>query len=241
MENSDHKANGVQTMTEALEKSLNTGAIFAMRKIGPDMFSDYVKKFGFGEKTGLESSGESKGDIKSLLNKNFHELYAAQASFGQGISVTPLQIVSAFSAIANSGILMKPYLVKEIIKPDGSKIETQPKMIRRVISEKAATMLGSMMVNVVENGHGQRAGVKGYYVGGKTGTAQVARKDGRGYEENINIGSFGGFAPVADPKFVMLVRIDRPRNVEWAESSAAPVFGELAEYMLSYWQIAKER
>lgn len=241
MENSDHKANGTQTMTQVLEKSLNTGAIFAMRKIGPDLFSDYVKKFGFGEKTGFESTGESKGDIKNLITKPARELYAATASFGQGLAVTPLQMISAFSVIANNGILMKPYLVKEIIKPDGAKIEIQPKIIKRVISEKAATLLGGMMVNVVENGHGKRAAVKGYWVGGKTGTAQVARKDGRGYEANVNIGSFGGFAPVDDPKFVMLARIDRPRNVEWAESSAAPLFGELAEYMLNYWQVPKER
>ena len=239
MENSDHKANGAQTMTQVLEKSLNTGAIFVMRKIGPDLFSDYVKEFGFGEKTGLELTGESKGDIKNLMTKPVHELYAATASFGQGLSVTPIQMVSVFSAIANNGILMKPYLVKEIIKPDGAKIETSPKVIRRVISEKAATILGGMMVNVVENGHGKKAAVKGYYVGGKTGTAQVAKKGG--YEDNINIGSFGGFAPIDDPKFVMLVRIDRPRNVEWAESSAAPLFGQLAEYMLNYWQIPKER
>ncbi|KKR91781.1 MAG: Peptidoglycan glycosyltransferase [Parcubacteria group bacterium GW2011_GWC2_42_12] len=239
MENSDHKANGAQTMTQVLEKSLNTGAIFVMRKIGPDLFADYVKEFGFGEKTGLELTGESKGDIKNLMTKPVHELYAATASFGQGLSVTPIQMVSVFSAIANNGILMKPYLVKEIIKPDGAKIETSPKVIRRVISEKAATILGGMMVNVVENGHGKKAAVKGYYVGGKTGTAQVAKKGG--YEDNINIGSFGGFAPIDDPKFVMLVRIDRPRNVEWAESSAAPLFGQLAEYMLNYWQIPKER
>ncbi len=241
IENSDHKTNGVQTMTQVLEKSLNTGAIFAMNQIGPDLFSDYVKKFGFGEKTGFESEGESKGDIKSLIKKPVGEIYAATASFGQGLAVTPLQMASAFSAIANNGILMKPYIVKEIIKPDGTKIVTKPEMIRRVISEKAATLLGGMMVNVVENGHGQKAGVKGYFVGGKTGTAQIPKKNGRGYEVNAHIGSFGGFAPTDDPRFVMLVRIDHPRDVEWAESSAAPLFGEIAEYMLNYWQIPKER
>jgi cell division protein FtsI/penicillin-binding protein 2 len=241
IENSDHQANGQQTMTQVLEKSLNTGAIFVMRKIGPDLFSDYVKKFGFGEKTGFESVGESKGDIKSLFKKSAGELYAATASFGQGLAVTPLQMVTAFAAIANNGVLMKPYVVKEIIKPDGSKIITQPRVIRRVISEKAATLLAGMMVNVVENGHGKKAAVKGYWVGGKTGTAQVARRDGHGYEPNAHIGSFGGFAPVDDPKFVMLVRIDQPRDVQWAESSAAPLFGQLAEFMLNYWQVAKER
>ncbi len=241
IENSDHKANGKQNMTEVLEKSLNTGAIYAMRSIGPDSFADYLKKFGFGEKTGIELGGESKGDIKNLSKKPVGELYAATASFGQGIAVTPLQMVSAFAAIANDGVLMKPYLVKEIVKPDGEKTQTQPAAIGRIISEKASTLLSGMMVNVVENGHGQKAGVKGYYVGGKTGTAQVPRQDGRGYLPGAHIGSFAGFAPVSDPKFVMLVRIDQPRDVEWAESSAAPLFGELAEYMLNYWQVPKER
>ncbi|MFH1255062.1 MAG: penicillin-binding protein 2 [bacterium] len=240
IENSDHKANGIQTMTQILEKSLNTGAIFAMRSIGPDLFSEYVKKFGFGEKTGIELEGENKGDIKNLTKKPVGELYAATASFGQGIAVTPIQMVSAFLALANNGVMMKPYIVKEIIRPDGSKIETKPETIGRVISEKAAAILGGMMVNVVENGHGKKAGVKGYYVAGKTGTAQVPAKDG-GYQAGAHIGSFAGFAPADNPKFVMLVRIDQPRDVEWAESSAAPLFGELAEYMLNYWQVAKVR
>ncbi|MFH0955830.1 MAG: penicillin-binding protein 2 [Candidatus Falkowbacteria bacterium] len=240
IENSDRKANGVQNMRQVLEKSLNTGAIFVMRAIGPDLFSEYVKKFGFGEKTGVELEGESKGDIKNLLKKPTGELYAATASFGQGMAVTPIQMTAAFLALANNGIMMQPYIVKEIIKPDGSKIETKPKVVGRVISEKAATILGGMMVSVVENGHGKLAGVKGYYVAGKTGTAQVPAKSG-GYQAGAHIGSFAGFAPADNPKFVMLVRIDQPRDVEWAESSAAPLFGELAEYMLNYWQVPKER
>jgi len=211
-----------------------------MRSIGPDLFSEYVKKFGFGEKTGIELEGESKGDIKNLVKKPVGELYAATASFGQGMAATPIQIAAAFLTLANNGIMMQPYIVKEIIKPDGAKIETQPKTVGRIISEKAATVLGGMMVNVVENGHGKKAGVKGYYVAGKTGTAQVPAKNG-GYQAGAHIGSFAGFAPASNPKFVMLVRIDQPRDVEWAESSAAPLFGELAEYMLNYWQVPKER
>lgn len=240
IENSDHKANGTQNMTQVLEKSLNTGAIFAMRSIGPDLFSEYVKKFGFGEKTGIELEGENKGDIKNLIKKPVGELYAATASFGQGIAATPIQMAAAFLALANRGVMMQPYIVKEIIRPDGSKIETKPKIIGSVISEKASAIIGGMMVNVVENGHGKKAGVKGYYVAGKTGTAQVPAKDG-GYQAGAHIGSFAGFAPADNPKFVMLVKIDQPRDVEWAESSAAPLFGQLAEYMLNYWQVAKER
>lgn len=242
IENSDKKAHGTVDMATVLEESLNTGAIFAMRQIGPDAFRQYVENFGFGEKTGIEMETEAAGDIKNLTTeKTNKELYAATASFGQGIAVTPLQMVSAFGAIANGGILMKPYVVKEVVKVDGSKTVTTPRQIRRVISEKAATILGGMLVNVVENGHGKKAGVKGYYVSGKTGTAQVPRKDGRGYEASKHIGSFAGFAPAADPRFAMLVRIDNPRDVEWAESSAAPLFGEIAEFLLNYWQVPTER
>ena len=241
IENSDRKAHGVVSMSVVLEQSLNTGAIFAMRQSGPAMFTDYVKNFGFGEKCGIELEGENKGDISNLLQAKNNELYAATVSFGQGIAVTPLQFATAIASIANGGILVKPFIVKEILKSDGSKLDTQPKQIRRVISEKAATILTGMMVNVVERGHGKRAGVKGYYVAGKTGTAQVPRKDKKGYAAGAHIGSFAGFAPADDPRFVMLVRIDQPRDVDWAESSAAPLFGQLAEFMLNYWQVPKER
>lgn len=242
IKNSDKKAYGVVNMNRVLEESLNTGSIFVMRKVGPDNFTEYVKNFGFGEKTGIELEGESAGNINSLTKEKMNkELYAATASFGQGITVTPLQMVSAFGAIANGGMLVKPHLVKEMVNADGQKIETQPKQIRRVISERASMILGGMLVNVVENGHGKRAGVKGYYVAGKTGTAQVSKGQGKGYEENAHIGSFAGFAPANDPAFAMLVRIDNPRDVEWAESSAAPLFGDIAEFLLNYLQIPTER
>lgn len=244
IKNSDKKAHGVVNMVTVLEESLNTGAIFVMQQIGPDKFSEYAKNFGFGEKAGVELEGESKGDISNLLTaktKITKELYAATASFGQGLAVTPLQMVYAFGAIANGGQLMKPYIVKEIVRADGERIATNPQATRRVISEKAAVILGGMLVEVVENGHGKKAGVKGYYVAGKTGTAQIPRSDGRGYISGANIGSFAGFAPASDPKFAMLVRIDRPRNVAWAESSAAPLFGEIADFLLQYYQVPKER
>ncbi len=242
IKNSDLKAHGVIDMNGVLRESLNTGTIFVMRKIGADVFRDYVKNFGFGEKTGIELEGESTGDIKNLVKDKMNkELYAATASFGQGIAVTPLQMINAFAAMANGGILMKPYLVKEVILGDGSRIVTQPKQIRRVISERGAMILSGMLVNVVENGHGKRAGVKGYYVAGKTGTAQIPKKDGRGYEKNAHIGSFAGFAPANNPKFAMLVRLDNPRDVEWAESSAAPLFGEISEFLLHYLQVPTER
>ncbi|MBU0530899.1 penicillin-binding protein 2 [Patescibacteria group bacterium] len=239
IQNSDEQANGEQTMTQVLEKSLNTGVIHAMRETGRDVFRDYIEDFGFGEFTGIQLAGESDGNISSLWEKS--EIYSATAAFGQGITVTPLQLAAAFGAIANGGTLYEPYIVKEILYPDGTYELTESEPVRRVITERSAQMLGAMLVSVVEHGHGQQAGVDGYYVAGKTGTAQVPRKDGRGYDSNVTIGSFAGFAPASDAKFAMVVRMDRPRSVQWAESTAAPVFGELTAFLLQYLKVAPER
>lgn len=233
--NSDGKANGVQNMTEVLDNSLNTGAIFAMRQIGQKIFRQYVEDFGFGTITGIELDQESAGNVKSLYENN--EIYAATGSFGQGISATPLQMVAAYATIANGGALMKPYLVREIERSSGKVEKTEPTKIRQVISERTARLLSGMLVSVVENGHGKKAGVEGYYIAGKTGTAQIPKKDGPGYESGANIGSFVGFGPVEDPRFAMIVRIDRPRDVQFAESSAAPLFGEIAKFILQYYEI----
>ncbi len=233
--NSDLKSHKKQSMINVLEKSLNTGTIFVLGRIGKEKFKKYVENFGFGKSTGIELSPESAGDINSLNLKR--EIYSATASFGQGISVTPLQMVNAFSAIANGGSLMKPYIVKKIVYSNGLEKQTRPKEIRRVISKKSAVLLSGILVSVVENGHGKRAGVPGYYVAGKTGTAQIPKKEGGGYEKDKAIGSFVGFAPVDNPRFAMLVRIDNPKDVVWAESSAAPLFGKLAKFMLNYYQI----
>jgi cell division protein FtsI/penicillin-binding protein 2 len=237
--NSDLKAHGIQTMTQVLDESLNTGVVFALNKMGIEAFRKYVNDFGFGVMTGIELNYEASGNVKSLENKG--EIWGATASFGQGISVTPIQMVSAFGALANNGKLMKPYIIDRMEKNTGEIINTSPKVVQQVISGRAATLLGGMLVSVVENGHGKRAGVSGYYVAGKTGTAQVPKKDGVGYEQDVTIGSFIGFAPVEDPKFVMLTKIDHPRDVIWAESSAAPLFGEIAQYVLNYLRVPPNR
>ncbi len=239
IKNSDGKAHGRQTMIQVLEKSLNTGVIFAMRQVGVENFRNMVNNFGFGSLSGIELPAESAGNIKSIYNSN--EIYLATASFGQGISVTPLQLVTAYAVIANRGILMKPYIVKEIIAPDGSKEVIPPQEIRVVITPSEARTLAGMMVQVVEEGHGKRAGVTGYYVAGKTGTAQVPLKDKSGYDSDKTIGSFVGFAPIDNSSFVMLVKIDNPKDVVFAESTAAPLFGRLAKFLLDYYQIPPER
>jgi cell division protein FtsI/penicillin-binding protein 2 len=238
IKNSDAKAHGIQTMTQALEESLNTGMIFAKETIGNKKFADYVERFGFGKKTGIEVP-EAKGDLSNLngnIKVNYHT-----ATFGQGLSVTPIQMVQAFGAMANGGKMMKPYLVNARITGDGKVEETKPEEVGHPITVQTASTISAMMVNVVENGHGKRAAVKGYYVAGKTGTAQVPKKEGGGYEANNNIGSFAGYAPVEDPRFVMLVRVNHPRTVSFAESTAAPAFGTMAQFLLQYFNVAPTR
>ncbi len=239
IKNSDGKTNGVQTMTQVLEKSLNTGVVYVSRLLGSKKFREYAESFGFGNLTGVELDGEAMGDISSLKKRG--EIWTATASFGQGISVTPLQMLNAFNAIANGGKLMKPYLVEKEVNAFGAVFNIQPKAIRQVISSRTSTLLRGMLAAVVENGHGKKAAVPGYFVGGKTGTAQVSKKEGGGYEENRVIGSFIGFAPADNPVFSMLVKIDNPKAVQWAESSAAPIFGEIAKYLLNYYKVPPER
>jgi cell division protein FtsI/penicillin-binding protein 2 len=131
--------------------------------------------------------------------------------------------------------------VQARVSPDGKSTETKPQALGQVVSSKTASTVSAMLVNVVENGHGKKAKVAGYYVAGKTGTAQVPRKDGKGYEPNNNIGSFIGYAPVENPKFLMLVRINHPRDVQFAESTAAPAWGQIAQFILNYYNVQPTR
>lgn len=234
--NSDFKSHGIQTMTQVLEKSLNTGVIFAMRETGADIFKDYVQKFGFGEPTEAEVTGEAKGDVSSLDKKG--EVYPGTASFGHGISVTPLQILRGFSAIANGGKMMKPYLVDSIVYADGTRVATEPQPVGEPIGPQTATTLSAMLVSVVENGFSSAAGADGYYVGGKTGTALVPGKEG-GYSEDT-IHSFIGFAPVDDPQFSAIVKLDKPKKGRFASYTAAKSFGNIARFVLDYYQIPPE-
>lgn len=243
IKNSDFETaggHGTVDMIGVLEKSLNLGAIFSMETIGSKKFSEYVDNFGFGEKTGIELGAESSGNIKNLGRDKIREIDAATASFGQGIAVTPLQMVMSYAAIANGGILMKPYLVKEIIDADGNKTALIPKPVRRVISQSTSDTVRAMLVKVVDNGHSKLAGVKGYYVGAKTGTAQIPAGNG-GYLENQYIHTLVGMAPADNPRFAMLVKLDRPEGIKFAESTAAPLFGDIAKFLLKYYQIPKQR
>jgi len=215
------------TMTEVLEKSINTGAVFAESQLGHAKFSDYIKKFGIFEKTLIDIAGEVLSSNKEF--KKGYEVSFATASFGQGVEMTPIQLVRAFSIIANGGKLIKPYLVEQESKTSDNNI----------ISSQTASKVTAMLVSVVENGFGKAARIPGYYVAGKTGTAQVSYSalgiNQKGYSDKT-WQSFIGFAPAFNPRFLILVKLNNPAS-KTAEYSAVPVFQELAKYIIDYYQI----
>jgi stage V sporulation protein D (sporulation-specific penicillin-binding protein) len=228
------KAYGRETMTQVLENSDNVAMVWISELLGKDSMSKYLKDFGFGRKSGIELAGESPGDLADV--KKWSDVQRANISFGQGIATTPLQVLVATAAVANDGKLMQPYIVSKSVDFSGKENIIQPKEITQVITIETAKKVTDMMVSVVENGHGKKAQVEGYKVAGKTGTAQVP-KPGGGYYEDRHVGSFAGFAPADDPKFAIIVKLDNPKNVDWAESSAAPTFGEVAKFLLNYMSI----
>lgn len=238
--NADKTAHGIMTMTQVLENSLNTGTIFAMQQIGAQHFKDYIESFAFGELTGIDLVGEKSGDISSMekaVTGTKGEIYAATASYGQGITVTPLQMIMAINTIANGGKLMKPYFVEDIIGSEENSVHYEPQVIRQVISPRAATLVTGMMVSVIENGQAKLAKIPGYYLAGKTGTAEVAEN---GFYGSTNIHSFVGFGPANNPKFTVLIRLDNPQKGSYSSSTAAPTFYRVAKFLLDYYHIAPE-
>lgn len=236
--NYDGKGHGVQTMTQVLEKSLNTGAIFAADKVGRESLHSYFKNFGFNTLTGIELKGEISGDLGNMDTKS--NVAHANASFGQGIAMTPLEAAVGFSSLVNGGKLMKPYIVDKIIKEDGTVEQTYPEEVRTVITPETSAKITSMLVSVVENGFNKKAKVNGYWIGGKTGTAQVSFANKRGYSDKT-IHTFVGFGPAPAPKFLILVKIDEPEGVKYAEYSALPVFNNIAKFLVNYMEIPPDR
>lgn len=233
--NAADRSYGESSMTKVLEKSINTGVVFAERKTGEENFKKYVEAFGFDRPTGIDLAGETSGNI-SNLNEG-REINFATASFGQGIAVTPIEMASAISAIANGGKLMRPYLVDKIVYPDGQEKKTEPSVIRQVVSEQTAAKLTAMLVSTVRNGY-DKIKLKKYFVAGKTGTAQIPSPDGGYSEETIH--SFVGYAPAYDPKFMIFIKMDKPKGITFASDSLSPVFSEMAEYLLNYYEVPPE-
>lgn len=221
------------SIKDVIIHSDNTGMVFVARKLGLDKFYTYLQNFGFGQQTNIDLQDESSPEIRS--KDTWKEVDLATASFGQGIAVTPIQMVSAVSAIANGGYLMEPHVVKDI-KDEKSNFVVKPRVVRQVIKTSTAQMMKEMMVAAVEQGEAKFFRLKGYKIAGKTGTAQIPVAGH--YDPNKTIASFVGFAPADDPKFVMLVRFDEPSASIFGAETAAPTFFEIAKQLFIYYRIA---
>jgi cell division protein FtsI/penicillin-binding protein 2 len=229
--NWDYSVNGTTTVTQLLQRSLNTGAVWLSGLVGPDNFYAYVRKFGLGEATHVGLGGEADGLVRANTDPSWSEVDLATNSFGQGIAVTPLQVVTAISTFANGGRLMRPYIVEGMDTPEGARTFS-PVVVRQVVSEQTAATVADMMNRVVEGNPGHLAAIKGYHVAGKTGTTTGATL-ADGTVHNGNVASFIGFAPAADPKMIMLVKLDFKEDRLGGQVSA-PVFADLAPSILTY-------
>lgn len=219
------------TIPEIMQLSSNIGAGKIAVELGPKNLFYYIKAFGFGSKTDINFNGESKGSVAPYTT--WTKVDTASKGYGYGVAITPIQLIGAYSAIANGGVLMQPHLIDRIEYSNG-KIEkkSKPVKIRRVLREETAYTMKKVLQSVVENGSGKHAQIKGYNVAGKTGTAEKLSKEG-GYGKRSHVVSFCGFAPVSDPKFTILIILDNPSKYTFGGTAAAPVFKEIASPLLA--------
>lgn len=237
--NWDRQGHGLVTMEDGLVQSLNTVAAFASTSMGKEVFYNYLRRFGLGALTQADLASEGPGMVKLPGDSNWFPSDLGTNSFGQGIAVTPMQMIVAVAAVANDGMLMKPYVVQQFIARDPENgglrtIQVEPMVVRRAISQGTARVMTDMLVQVIEGG-ATRAQIPGYRVAGKTGTAQIPTP--YGYHPSDTIGSFVGYVPADDPQFVVLVKLDKPTASPWGSQTAAPTFRAIAERLLAYLQI----
>lgn len=229
IKNFDGKAHGTRTMIQVLEESLNTGAVYAMQRVGGEKLKEYFYRFGLGEKSGIDLPGELKGDLSNL--DSGREIEFATASFGQGVAVTPLELTMALSALANGGKLMKPFL----------KGASSPQIIREVIKPETSETITKMLVDVVDMSlAGGQAKFTHMSVAAKTGTAQIPNTGQKGYSDE-HLHSFFGYFPAYDPKFLIFIFLERPQGVKYASQSITGTFKSLVEFLVNYYTIQPDR
>jgi cell division protein FtsI (penicillin-binding protein 3) len=226
----DHKPFGVLTVADALAKSSNVGAIKLGVKVGDQSMYEFIQRFGFGSRTGVELPGETAGLVRPL--GRWKPASVGYISMGQEVGVTPLQMAAAFATVANSGVRVAPHLVREIRSPTGTVIQRANPEQRRVLSAETANQLKGMLEGVTLKGTAKKAQLDGYSAAGKTGTAQKIDPATKGYSKSKYIASFVGFAPVEHPAVVIIVVIDEPAGSYHGGDVAAPVFREIAEQIL---------
>ncbi|MBI5127700.1 penicillin-binding protein 2 [Candidatus Roizmanbacteria bacterium] len=226
------KYEGKISMTRILEKSSNVGMVYIGEKLGKDKIYQYLEKYGFGESTDIDLQGENSSYLKPKAN--WYSIDFSTVTFGQGIALTPIQMIRAFAALVNGGNLMKPYVVDKILSAK-EEIIIKPKMERKVISDLTSQIIRKMLTSTVENAEAKWDRPQGYKIGGKTGTAQVPIQGH--YDPSKTIASFIGFAPADKPKFITLVMLKEPKTSPWGSETAAPIFFEIAKDLIVYYSI----
>ncbi len=241
--NHDNKVMGRVNMQEVLNQSLNTGAAFVALKMGKDNFRNYMVSYGFGEKTDIDLPAEVRGKISNILTSP-RDIEYATAAFGQGVAVTPIEMATALSSLANGGVLMKPYLVDQIQYEEGLGLNkvTEPQEKRKVLKKETTEEISRMLVKVVDTSL-QNGTLKldHYSVAAKTGTAQQKSATEKGYEQNLYLHTFFGYAPAFDPKFLILFYMKDPIGVKYAATSLSGPFMNMTKFLLNYYQIPPDR
>lgn len=227
---------GLVTMVDCLDFSINTCMTSVSRKLGRQLIHAALEQFGFGQVTGIELDSELPGDLKPLAEWN--TALVMTIAYGQGISATPLQMITAFSALANGGKLMKPTIIDEIRHGDGTIDKRLPEVVRQVIKPETASTVTGMLVHGTVYGFAKAGKVKGHRMAGKTGTSQIAGPGGR-YETGTGstVATYAGYAPIDHPRFVILVKLDRPKKDDFGSKSAAPLFKDIATFLFDYYGI----
>ncbi len=238
--NFDKKGRGVVNMQDVLDQSLNTGMVFVENKLGHDKFSTYMKSYGIGEKTGIDLPNETSGLISNLNSPRNIEY--ANASFGQGIALTPIEAARAFSIIANGGKLVQPHLVKEIKYDNGLKETIKYPFIKENLLKKETTdTVTRMLIHVFEAYDGGSHKLQNYSVATKTGTAQVALEDGKGYYTDRHMHSFFGYFPAYDPKYLVFLYLKNPKEIKYASQTLIPPFVNITKFILNYYNVPPDR
>lgn len=238
--NFDKKARGLATMQDVLDQSLNTGMVFTENKLGHDKFRSYMKSYGIGEKTGIDLPNETSGLIKNLDSPR--DIEYANASFGQGIALTPIEAARAFSVLANGGKLVTPYLVKEIKYENGQTKEIMHPILKEgIIKKETSEEISRMLVHVYEAYDDGKHKQEHYSIATKTGTAQVAMDNGKGYYVDRHTHSFFGYFPAYDPKFLVFIFLKNPKEVKYASQTLIPSFVNISKFLLNYYNVPPDR
>lgn len=239
IKNVSARCTGRLNMAQVLAQSCNTGMGWIAQKIGRNLFYNYLKRFGFGERTEIEFENEHPGQLSHFSQWADSELVTK--AFGQGLTTTPIQMATALATIANNGIMMQPFIVDSIEKSPGNWQKTESTVLGQIIHPESAKTIREMMIGAVEDGVSGNNRMERYFIAAKTGTSQTYKHGKPLTGAGTTIATVGGFGPINDPQFVILAKLDRPRSSEWADQTTSNLFKSVAEYLFEYYSLPPDK